>query len=477
VTIEKDTRACLASAGFVPTDLLLIGVSGGPDSLALAHVLYSLGWKIALAHFDHQLRSQSAGDCEFVRKTAEEFGVMFYQASEDIQRKAEKEKRSIEEIARNSRYQFLFAVAEQINAKAVLTAHTADDQVETILMHLLRGSGTRGLAGMQICGKTAFHPEIPLVRPLLHTWRGEIDVYCREHCLNPVQDTSNQDRTYFRNRIRHELIPNLETYNPAVKENLVHLAEIVRDDWDYLDTQYSHLFIDLIHLSTPDRVEIPRERFLELERGAQKAILQKALGVLQRDSQAQSEYDTVVRIIQFAHHPTTTSHIALPAHLHAFIEKQNLIITRMAALPLPGTYPQCSGCYSLPTKEPFELEIAPGCILAGANEPVIHYSIPQSSAGFLWEAFLDADRIESNAVTVRSFLPGERYAPLGMGGREIKVSDFFTNKKIPVSLRKDWPLILVKTEIAWIPGFQPAHAFRIQKSTSRVWHFSLKMLK
>ncbi len=128
MTIEKDTRACLASAGFVPTDLLLIGVSGGPDSLALAHVLYSLGWKIALAHFDHQLRSQSAGDCEFVRKTAEEFGVMFYQASEDIQRKAEKEKRSRIERLGATVATISIRGAEQINAKAVLTANTADDQ-------------------------------------------------------------------------------------------------------------------------------------------------------------------------------------------------------------------------------------------------------------------------------------------------------------------------------------------------------------
>ncbi len=149
----------------------------------------------------------------------------------------------------------------------------------------------------------------------------------------------------------------------------------------------------------------------------------------------------------------------------------------MAALPLPELIAVQAEAVSLAAKKsPFEVENCSWLFLAGANEPVINLQCPQSAQDFMG-AFPDADRIESMRVLRALFLPGERYAPLGMGGREIKVSDFFTNKKIPVSLRKDWPLILVKTEIAWIPGFQPAHAFRIQKSTSRVWHFSLKMLK
>ncbi len=477
MSIEKIVRESLISAGFTPEDLLLIGVSGGPDSLVLAHVLYSMGWKIAIAHFDHQLRSQSASDCEFVKKTAAEFKVAFFQAAENIQQKSEMEKHSIEETARDHRYRFLFTTAQKINAKAVLTAHTADDQVETILMHLLRGSGTRGLTGMRICGKTEFHTEIPLVRPLLQIWREEIEEYCREHALKPVQDASNQERKYLRNRIRHELIPNLETYNPSVKENLIHLAEIVQDDWDYLEKQYAQISDELIHQISDDLLEIPWEGFIELDRGVQKAVLQCTLGKLQRDAQATIEHATVADIIQFAHQPTATRHITLPAHLHAFLEGPNLILTKLAALPLPDTVPQCSESHTLFIKEPFELELKNGFLLSGVIEPVSTYEEPQSTAGFVWEAFLNADRIKSDEAIVRAFQPGERYAPLGMDGKELKVSDFFTNKKIPVPFRKNWPLILIANEIAWIPGFQPAHPFRIQESTSKVWHLKLKEIK
>jgi len=474
VTIEKDTRECLTSAGFITDDLLLIGVSGGPDSLVLAHILHSLGWKIAIAHFDHQLRPQSVHDCELVKRTATEFKVEFYQAAENIQKKAEIEKRSTEETARAYRYRFLFATAQKIGAKAVLTAHTADDQVETILMHLLRGSGMRGLTGMRICGKTEFHMEISLVRPLLQTWREEIDLYCQEHGLEPVQDASNQERTYFRNRIRHELIPTLETYNPAVKENLIHLAEIVQDDWDFLEEQYEKISSDLLHQLSTDSIEIPYRRFLELDRGVQKAVLQQALGMLQSNDRDQIEYDTVIRIIQFAEHPTAAHHITLPDHQHAFIEKENLILTNLANPPIIGKFPQCSGTHTISIAESFELEIAPGFLLSGTTEPVDIYKSPEFNREFIWEAYLDVERITSDEAYVRPFHPGERFAPLGMEGKKIKVSDFFTNKKIPLPLRKNWPLILVGNEIAWIPGFQPAHAFRLQKGTSRVWHLHLK---
>lgn len=477
MTIEKIVRENLFSAGFSPEDLLLIGVSGGPDSLVLAHVLYSIRWKIAIAYFDHQLRSQSVSDGEFVKRIAAEFKVDFYQAAENIQQKAEEKKRSIEETARDHRYRFLFATARKMNARAVLTAHTADDQVETILMHLLRGSGTHGLTGMSICGKTEFDTEIPLVRPLLPIWRGEIEDYCREHALEPVQDASNQETKYLRNRIRHELIPNLATYNLAVKENLYHLAEIVQDDWIFLAKQYARISDELIHQTSSDILEIPRDRFLELDRGAQKAVIQSALSRLQRDAQAQIKYDTVIEIIQFAYKSTTTNHITLPAHLHAFLESTKLIITNLAALPIPGKYPQYSESSTLSINEPFELELTKDFLLSGVIEPVSAYAEPRSDTGFLWEAFLNADQIQFDNAVVRSFQPGERYAPLGMDGKKSKVSDLFINKKIPVPFRKSWPLILIANEIVWIPGFQPAHSYRIQESTRMVWHLKLKEIK
>ena len=473
MTIVKDTRFYLESTGFSPDDLLLVAVSGGPDSLVLAHVLHSLKWKIALAHFDHQLRDQSAADCRFVKETAAAFNVDFYTGNGDIQQRAAQEKRSIEDTARLYRYGFLFATAEKIGAKAVLTAHTADDQVETVLMHLIRGSGLRGLVGMQLSTISEFHSQIPLVRPMLTVWREDIEKYCLENNLKPVQDASNQEVTYFRNRIRHELIPDLETYNPAVKANLLHLTEIVRDDWFFLEKQYAQLSEKLFLQKTSDSISISLKELQKLDRGAQKALVMRGLNSILDQPQEQVEYRTVEAILQFIQKPTATKHITLPAHCHAFLENDRLIFTRYPHKPFRIEYPRCSETQSIPIDEPFEIEIPPCFKLHGTLEPVNQYQMPEMEGGFLWECYLDAEKITGRKAIVRAFRPGERYAPLGMDGKEVKISDFFTNKKIPVPIRKHWPLILIGDEVAWIPGFQPAHTFRFQKDTGGVWHLQL----
>ena len=160
-----------------------------------------------------------------MRKLAEEMKLPFVSESADVRGYAEEHKLSLEEAARMLRYRFLFAQARAHRAGAVAVGHTADDQVETILMHFLRGAGLAGLKGM--AGRTLlpeFDREIPLVRPILHLWRHETEAYCREHDLQPVHDPSNTDETYFRNRLRHSLIPELEKYNPRFKETLLRTA-------------------------------------------------------------------------------------------------------------------------------------------------------------------------------------------------------------------------------------------------------------
>ena len=146
---------------------------------------------------------------------AEERGLSFVLGCTDVSALAEEQKLSIEEAARVARYRFLFEQARQLKAQAVAVAHNADDQVETVLMHLLRGAGLGGLKGMPYRAILPVWDEaIPLVRPLLGVWRSEIEVYCRQHSLEPIEDASNQDTTFFRNRLRHQLLPTLQEYNP-----------------------------------------------------------------------------------------------------------------------------------------------------------------------------------------------------------------------------------------------------------------------
>ncbi|MBL8102073.1 MAG: tRNA lysidine(34) synthetase TilS, partial [Anaerolineales bacterium] len=170
---------------------VVVGVSGGPDSLCLMETLRKAGYPVIVAYFDHQLRPESAADARMVEKTANRLMLACYLDGADVRAHAEGKKLSIEEAARNLRYRFLFNLARRYNAQAVAVGHTADDQVETVLMHFLRGSGIAGLKGMSYRSIIpVFDPEIPVVRPLLDMWREETVVYCAVHGLRPHYDSS-----------------------------------------------------------------------------------------------------------------------------------------------------------------------------------------------------------------------------------------------------------------------------------------------
>ncbi|MFT3892449.1 MAG: tRNA lysidine(34) synthetase TilS [Anaerolineales bacterium] len=190
---------------------IVVGVSGGPDSLCLMGVLRNAGYRLIIAHFNHKLRPDSDADANVVEQTAARLNIVSVIENGDVRGFADSEKISIEEAARTLRYRFLMEQARRFRAQAVAVGHTADDQVETVLMHFLRGAGLAGLKGMTHCTviKT-FDPEVPIVRPLLDVWREETVVYCAANGLRPRHDPSNASLDFFRNRMRHLLIPALE---------------------------------------------------------------------------------------------------------------------------------------------------------------------------------------------------------------------------------------------------------------------------
>src|SRR5512140_1092861 len=214
---------------------VVAGVSGGPDSLCLLDVLRRTGYPVIVAHFNHQLRPEAGAEAEAVAALAQEWGLEFVADSADVHSYAEEHSLSVEEAARLLRYRFLFETARNRFAQAVAVGHTADDQVETVLMHFLRGAGLAGLKGMEYRTLLpAFDASIPLVRPLLGLWREDTEAYCREQDLQPHYDASNADEAFLRNRLRHKLIPELETYNPRLKETLLRTAATLAGDYSLL---------------------------------------------------------------------------------------------------------------------------------------------------------------------------------------------------------------------------------------------------
>ena len=218
-----------------PARPLVVAVSGGPDSLCLMDILRQAGYHIIVAHFNHKLREESDLEANTVEKMAARLGLPSVIESGDVRAFAKEKKLSIEDAARTLRYRFLFTLARERAAQAVAVGHTADDQVETVLMHFLRGAGLNGLKGMTYrTVLSVFDVEIPLVRPLLDVWREETIVYCAGQGLRPHYDTSNNSLNFLRNRVRHLLIPSLETYNPKFREAAWRTAQSLTADYEIL---------------------------------------------------------------------------------------------------------------------------------------------------------------------------------------------------------------------------------------------------
>ena len=221
--------------GMLPPEggVLLCAVSGGRDSVCLLHYLAAIapqrGFTVAAGHLNHQMRPEARRDEDFVRELCRTLGVAFYTEAAPVYETAARWGLGVEETGRRLRYEFLFRTADAIGADRIATAHHAQDQAETVLLNLLRGTGPEGLGGIPpVRGR--------IVRPLLQTSRAEIEDYLQENGLSHVEDSTNEDTHYARNRLRRELWPQLETINPALTKAIGRTAEILRRENDYLDT-------------------------------------------------------------------------------------------------------------------------------------------------------------------------------------------------------------------------------------------------
>ncbi len=312
--------------GLEKTKPILIGLSGGPDSLCLLHLARECGLKIVAAHLDHGLREGSAQDAEIVAELCASQQTELISKRIDVRDYSRQHKMTIEEAARSVRYRFLFDTANQIGAQAVLVAHHADDQVETVLMHLLRGTGVAGLRGMQMkLLPNSWSDKIPLVRPLLKTWRSEILDYCREHALEPIQDETNQDTRIHRNRIRQELIPELETYNLKFKQNLLKTIEIIQSEEVSLENQLIEIREELVRQRGKEYVMFNQAGFMSLSSALQRRLL-RALIEEVNSSIHDMEFDLVDRAREFVATGNSSNSIQLFNGMEMFRYRHDSIV-------------------------------------------------------------------------------------------------------------------------------------------------------
>jgi tRNA(Ile)-lysidine synthase len=442
-------------------DKLVVAVSGGPDSLALLHVLVNGGLypseNLTVAHLDHGLRPESAGEAKFVAQLAGEWGLEYRVGRVEVAEIARDNGLSIETAARQVRYQFLGDVAEGVGATAVATAHNADDQAETVLMHFLRGTGLAGLRGMLPVSPLPGSPGKLLIRPLLTVNRQEIEEYCRQNELDPVWDATNKDTSYFRNRIRHELLPTLREYSPQIDQRLVNMATILAADHELIHQQLKTVWPELVLESGSGWIRIDRQKWLSLSDSLKRLSLRQAVESLRPDL-SDLGFQTVEQAFEVAETGQVGSESHLPGGIKLEVGYGTLLITAGEAVPKKPNLPQLRDkeCRELPV--PGSLNLAGGWRIEASPARSVDLGLIEANQD-PWLAFVSLD--EGDYLYVRPRAAGERFQPMGLGGRGTKVKKVMIDRKIPADLRSLWPLVANDRHLLWLVGLHQDERARV----------------
>jgi tRNA(Ile)-lysidine synthase len=429
---------------------VVVAVSGGADSLCLLHVLQTLapdlGCNLHVAHLNHALRPASGADAAFVAERAAELGLPYTVERRDVGALARAQRVSLETAARRARYEFLHGVAAAASAAGIATGHTRDDQAETLLLHLARGSGLGGLAGMP-------PRRDALIRPLLEVGHAQTVAYCAALGLVPRQDESNLSPAHRRNRIRREALPRLEAIQPAASANIARAARLLAADLALIERLARHALAHAVTRRDGAHVRLSATRLLEAEPELRPHMLRLLLADLLGHAEGFGERD-YVRILEAIASGAPRASLALPKGLVLDRHGDEVMIGRATTPPGPVL-----GNHVLPVPGAVQTEV--GLLRAEpATAPDDWAGVPPSVA------YLDP-AVAGPTLTVRAWRPGDRVRPLGLGGTR-KVQDVFIDRKVPRALRGRIPIIEGPRGIAWLAGLCVSEAYRAGQGAAAV---------
>ncbi len=458
---------------FSRDQIILVGVSGGPDSLALMSLLVEAGQKIVVAHVNHQIRPEADEEEKGVIRLSEKLGLPCITSRVAAIAFAKQESLSLEEAARILRYRFLFREAEKNHAVAVAVGHNADDQVETFLLHLLRGSGVNGLRGMKSFAlPNAWSSQIPLIRPLLGIWRSEILDYLSSKGIRPFWDRSNWDNQYTRNRIRNELIPMLEGYNPAIRKLIWQTCAVLNSDLEILEKLEQDFWKDICLHEDENSIEFDLVELKKNPLSMQRRIVRRAWLKLTRKPE-EIDYEHLCQITAWINQ-TLSGKRELDTSVTWFNESKNAWIIRKGFERRRAPFPQLLDKAIVSLTIPGRTKIGGEWWLkAEIIENKIDEPWKNSKNEKKWEAWIDLNNCRL-PLLIRTFQAGDRIDPFGLGGAQVKVSDIFVNRKIPYRFRQFYPLICDTSRIIWLPGYTISEAVRITDQTQKILHLLIE---
>ena len=480
ILVERVLRTVRKHALWPAGGRVLAAVSGGPDSVALVHVLRELhgaGEVIlaGLAHFNHQLRGAEADDDEaFCRALAVELGLQIEVGRGDVRARARLEGRSLEDAARASRYEFLESAADRLAADAIAVGHSRDDQAETFLLRLIRGAGPRGLAGiLPRAGR--------VVRPLLDIPRSDLRAYTASRNLAYRDDETNADVAIARNRVRHDLLPYLErSFSPGIADVLAREADIAREDEDLLQQQAIDLSISIVlreeasqrSFGPKPEATAQGDAVIRIDADALMS-LHPALGArvarlaLSQASDRQIGYDQIARLLAFAREAPVGMALSLPG-VQVVRDGRGIVLGPAPPRGAPAATPNS---FRFPLSIPGEVTLeSQGWVISA--EPGVagprEEAGPADAGGAVYPSSDNGHRVPVPAerlklpLAVRSWTPGDRLKPAGMGGRRKKLQDLFVDRKIPRHSRGFVPIVVDGDDrIVWVVGEPVTEDFRV----------------
>lgn len=456
-------------------DSVVVAVSGGPDSVALLGVLKHLSaeykLRLTVAHLNHGLRPGPADEEEaLVHRLSERLGLICESRKIDVASLCRARKRSIEETAREERYRFLEEIRHHCHARKIALGHHACDQVETVLMNLLRGSGMEGLRGMQPVREDRY------IRPLLSVTRAEIDEYLARNDLPYRVDFSNADENCCRNRIRHQLIPDLKArYNPRLEENLCRTAEILSREDDYLKQMVEELAADqrIVQADAAQQemsMNIPA--CLDLHDALQNRLIKHLL--LRHAQKKQGIGYVHVRDVKaLMRHTRSGVFLHLPFGIEVRREYDFLVLGRRkqpprAPQPAVRDHQEASAVHPETGMRVCDIRI-PGRVLMETQKLALSFDFVERPAvcfGDSRTVYMD-HACMMPPLMVRTPQPGDRIQPLGMSGMK-KLKDYFIDRKIPVRLRGQIPLLVDSRSVIWVAGQVLSERVKITDKTTKV---------
>ena len=469
--VQQMHRLILQHAMIERGETVLVAVSGGADSLALLYGLHALRAQLNclfhVAHLNHCLRSDADTDADFVRQHASRLELPYTVQRAEVPRLVKQWKLSVEAAGRRARYQFYETVCREVGATKVAVGHHQDDSAETVLMNLIRGSGTAGLKG--IAPVRGFK----IIRPLVGFTRQQIEAFLASIDVKPQHDSTNTDRRYLRNRIRHALIPMLENdYNPNIRIGLNRTADILSAESEYLDT-IAQASLETCRIPDTDKAAVEngivldrakfREYHIALQRRMLRLSISELLGNINNFYFVHCE-----AMLNLIEGDTPNAVLTLPNGLWFRRAYQHLIFEGSEHAEFPSSSVKTENFtyrLTVPGKTPIKALKAETIAEVGNVLPHASSALPDGK----FEAIFDYEKLREAfpaalPLTVRNRRRGDRFQPHGMQGRK-KIKDFFIDTKVPRDARNRIPLLVCQDEILWLIGYTTSELFKIKPST------------